>query len=115
MTALLVTVAGALGVAVRYVLTAAVPSIWMVVVINVAGSFLLGLLVTAGEGLSSDVRLASSVGFLGGFTTFSTFTVQVVIEADGGRSGVAAAYLLTSVAAGMAAAVAGYAVGRTLA
>ena len=62
-----------------------------------------------------DLREAVGVGFLGGFTTFSTFSVQIVIEADGGRPGTAAAYLLASVLGGIAAAAGGYALGRTLA
>lgn len=115
MTALLVAVAGGLGVLARYGLGEAVQGIWTVVTVNVAGSFFLGLLVTLGDGLSGDARLVLGVGFLGGFTTFSTFTVQVVLEADGGRTGTAAAYLLASVLAGVAAAVLGYALGRTLA
>jgi CrcB protein len=85
---------------------------WNTVAINVIGSFLLGLLVTLGDALSSDVRLVLGVGFLGGFTTFSTFTVQVVIETDAGHAGTAAAYLLASIVAGLAAAVLGYILGR---
>jgi CrcB protein len=114
MTALLVAVSGGLGVLARYGLGTAVQGIWTIVAVNVLGSFLLGVLVTVG-GLSEDVRLVLGVGFLGGFTTFSTFTVQIVLEADGGRPGTAAAYLLASVVAGIAAAVLGYVVGRTLA
>ena len=67
----------------RYGLGQALPGLWTVVWINVAGSFLLGALVTA-PGFSHDTRLILGVGFLGGFTTFSTFTVQIVLEADGG-------------------------------
>ena len=78
-----VAVAGAVGVLARYGLSVAVQSVWTTVAINIVGSFLLGLLVTLGDGLSSDVRLVLGVGFLGGFTTFSTFTVQVVIEPTG--------------------------------
>lgn len=113
MTALLVAVAGGLGVLARYELGTALHGIWTVVGVNVLGSFLLGMLVTGG-GISDDARLVLGVGFLGGFTTFSTFTVQVVLEADGGRTGTAAAYLLASVVAGVAAAVLGYALGRAL-
>ena len=74
MTALFVAVAGAVGVLARYGLSVAVQSVWTTVAINIVGSFLLGLLVTLGDGLSSDARLVLGVGFLGGFTTFSTFT-----------------------------------------
>jgi len=59
--------------------------------------------------------LCSGSAFWGGFTTFSTFTVQVVLETEGGRPGTAAAYLFASVVAGLAAAVLGYVLGRALA
>jgi CrcB protein len=55
------------------------------------------------------------VGFLGGFTTLSTLTAQTVLEADGGRPGLAAAYLAVNVVGGLTAAVAGYLLGRMIA
>ena len=55
------------------------------------------------------------MGLLGGFTTFSTFSVQVVLDVDGGKPGKAMLYLLLSVLGGIAAAAAGYALGRRLA
>ena len=58
--------------------------VWSVVGINVLGSFVLGLLV-AGSWFDRDVREALGVGFLGGFTTFSTFSVQIVLEVDAGE------------------------------
>ena len=115
MTALYVAAAGALGVLARYGLTVALAGAWTVVAINLAGSFLLGLLVTAGGDLSEDARVALGTGFLGGFTTFSTFAVQVVGDADAGRTGAAGAYLAASVLGGLAAAALGWAVGRAVA
>ncbi len=113
----LVGLAGVAGVLARYGLTKATVGssalIWSTAAINIAGSFLLGLLVAAGW-FSRDAREAIGVGFLGGFTTFSTFSVQIVTEADGGRAGTAAAYLLVSVVGGVVAAVAGYALGRAV-
>ena len=114
MTALLVALAGAAGVLARYGLGTWIASIWTVVGINLAGSFLLGLLITGGGGLTDETRTALGVGFLGGFTTLSTLTVQTVMEADGGRTGVAAAYLAISVVGGLACAAAGYALGRAV-
>ena len=54
---------------------------WGTLVVNVVGSFLLGLLM---EGslrstlVSPEVRMGLSVGFMGGFTTFSTFSFETV-------------------------------------
>jgi fluoride exporter len=118
MTTVLVGVGGVLGVLARYGITRATlhtdALLWSTAAINIAGSFLLGLIV-AGGWLSRDLGDAVGVGFLGGFTTFSTFSVQIVLEADGGRTGTAVSYLAISVLGGLAAAVAGYALGRALA
>lgn len=118
MTALLVGGAGLAGVMARYGLTRLTlhsdALIWTTVGINVFGSFLLGLL-AAEHWFSRDVREALGVGFLGGFTTFSTFSVQIVLEVDAGNSSKATAYLAASVAGGIAAAAAGYVLGRRLA
>ncbi len=115
MTVLYVATAGALGVAARYGLTVAITGAWTVVAVNVAGCFLLGLLATAGGDLSEDGRVALGAGFLGGFTTFSTFAVQVVGDVDAGRTGAAGAYVAASVLGGLAAAALGWAVGRSAA
>ena len=117
MTTLFVAVGGVIGVLARYGIGRAVHGdalLWSTVGINVAGSFLLGLLV-AESWFSREVRDGLGIGLLGGFTTFSTFSVQVVLEADGGRPGIALAYIVASVLGGVAAGVAGYALGKTLA
>ena len=118
MTTLLVGRAGLAGVMARYGLTRLTINsealIWTTVGINLVGSFLLGLL-AAEHWFSRDVREALGVGFLGGFTTFSTFSVQVVLEVDGGRPERAIAYVVASVVGGIAAAAIGYVVGRRMA
>ena len=117
MTTLLVALGGTLGVLSRYGITRMTlhseALIWATVAINVVGSVLLGLL-AAEHWFSRDVREALGVGFLGGSTTFSTFSVQVVLDVDGGAGGRAAAYIVASVAGGIAGAAAGYALGRRL-
>jgi CrcB protein len=117
MTTLLVAVGGVLGVLARYGLSRATlhheSLLWTTVGINVAGSFLLGLL-AGSTWFSRDVREGIGVGFLGGFTTFSTFSVQIVMEVDAGEPRRAGLYLVASVAGGIAAAAAGFALGRAL-
>src|SRR5687767_6682009 len=116
MTTLLVALGGVVGVLARFGISRLTlhgeALVWSTVAINLAGSFLLGLLV-AGSWFSRDVREGVGVGLLGGFTTFSTFSVQIVLEVEAGRPARAGAYLLLSVVGGVAAAAAGYALGRT--
>ena len=100
MTRLLaVAAAGALGALARYGLSGAAQR-WFPVgfpggtlVVNLLGCFLLGLLATLGLErltLSPTTRLAVLVGFLGSFTTFSTFgyeTLALLREGDPARAG----------------------------
>jgi CrcB protein len=116
MTAVLVALAGAAGVLSRYAISNAfhgdaLP--WATVAINVAGSFLLGVLVVE-PWFSPQTRAALGVGFLGGFTTFSTFSVQAVLDVDAGQSGRAVAYVTASVLGGLAAAAAGFYLARAV-
>ena len=117
MTTLYVAVGGLLGVLARYGLSRMTlhheSLIWTTVGINVAGSFLLGLL-AAEPWFSRDVREGLGVGLLGGFTTFSTFSVQIVLEVEAGEPARAGLYLVASVVGGIAAAAAGFALGRAL-
>jgi CrcB protein len=111
---LLVGLAGMLGVMARYVISSpyhadALP--WATVGINVAGSFLLGILVSS-HTFSDDVRSIAGVGFLGGFTTFSTFSVQAFLDLEAGEPVRALVYVAVSVGVGLAAAATGYYVGR---
>lgn len=114
MTLLLVGIAGAAGVISRYAISTpfhgdALP--WATVAINVAGSFLLGVLVSS-HTFSDDTRTVVGVGFLGGFTTFSTFSVQAFLDIEAGEPLRALVYVTASVLLGLAAAATGYYVGR---
>ena len=114
MTVLLIGAAGAAGVLARYGIGHLSPSLWTTLAINVAGSLLLGILIHAGRDLSPEIRDAVGVGLLGGFTTFSTFSAQAVMESDGGHPGTAALYVAASVGIGLAAAAAGFYGARAL-
>jgi fluoride exporter len=108
MSIALIAAGGAAGVLARYGLGQVSPSMWMTLAINVVGSLALGVLVHAGREWSPELRDALGVGVLGGFTTFSTFSVQAVLEGDGGRVETAALYVAGSVVLGIGAAALGY-------
>ena len=76
---------GALGCLSRYAVSGWVYALagralpWGTLAVNVAGSFLIGLIMEwslRSTLFSSDLRLGLTVGFLGGFTTFSTFSYE---------------------------------------
>ncbi len=116
MLVVLVAVAGACGVLARYGLGQALGAgvaPWTVVGINVVGSLALGVL--AGSGVSSDARAVAGVGFLGGFTTFSTFSLDVFADLEAGRPGRAAAVVALSVVLGVGAAAVGWFAARAAA
>ncbi|WP_182355228.1 fluoride efflux transporter CrcB [Flaviflexus huanghaiensis] len=81
-----VSLAGGLGASARFVLDGLIrahsdgPTPRATIIINVTGSFLLGLLIgiTAGSLLSASALLIMGTGFLGGYTTFSTASVETV-------------------------------------
>jgi CrcB protein len=85
-------------------------------IVNVVGSFAMGLL--AGffayrSGIPQHVRLFLTTGILGGFTTFSTFSLDAALLIERHSYGTAAGYLIGSVAAGLAALFFGLAVFRS--
>ena len=94
---------------------------WGTIVANVSGSLLIGLVAGgAGEGLrpaalGETARLFLTVGFCGGYTTFSSFSLQTVQLAQAGRHGLALANVLLSVVPCLAATWAGLAAGAALA
>ena len=82
--------------------------------INVTGSFLLGLLVgmLQGHAVSPIVPLSLGVGFLGAYTTFSTFTYETVRLLEDGSVFLAGANVVASVLVGLLSGIVGLAVGR---
>jgi fluoride exporter len=85
-------------------------------IVNVLGSFAMGLL--AGffvyrAGVPQHLRLFLTTGILGGFTTFSTFSLDAALLVERHSFGMAAGYMVGSLAAGVAALFFGLAVFRS--
>jgi CrcB protein len=85
-------------------------------IVNVVGSFIMGLL--AGyfayrSGVPQHVRLFLTTGILGGFTTFSSFSLDAALLIERNSLGLAAGYIVGSVAAGVAALFFGLALFRS--
>ncbi len=78
---------------------------WATFTINVAGSVVLGFVASAFLHHPNESRrvwyLLLGTGFCGGFTTFSTFSLETLELMREGRTGTAAAYVFGSVAAGL--------------
>ena len=76
---------------------------------NILGSFFMGLVVgiIAGRASLENFRLLAAVGFLGGFTTFSTFSAETLNLIQGGQIFSAAINIFGSVIAGIFAVFAG--------
>jgi CrcB protein len=86
-------------------------------VVNMSGCLVLGLLfsaLTERFAVSADVRTALTVGFLGAYTTFSTFALETVNLGEGGAVGLAVLNVALSVAVGLLAVRLGITVGRWL-
>jgi CrcB protein len=115
MTELLVALGAAVGAPARYLTDTAVrrrrPGSfpWGTLLVNVSGSFALGLLVGAGVGPQWAALLAT--GFCGAFTTWSTLAVDVVLLARDGKWWPAALDVGVSVAAGLVAVTVGVQLG----
>lgn len=109
---LYVAAGGAVGAAGRYQLGRAVTHTlgpntgfpWATLTANVVGSLAMGLLVgwlaRSGQG-SDSLRLLIGVGLLGGFTTFSAFSLEMILLIERGAYSLSFAYALVSVAAGL--------------
>lgn len=121
MNFLQVALGGAMGAVCRYATGLAAVRLlgkgypWGTLIVNVAGSFLMGVLVVVLLQLSGN-RFAPLLvtGFLGGFTTFSAFSLDAVTLYERGQVGLAAGYVTVSVVLSIAALFAGLALARSL-
>lgn len=125
-TYLWIALGGALGSVARYALAEyivvrhASPFPWAVLIINATGSFLIGVLAaTLGPGsrweAPTDARLFLMVGICGGYTTFSSFSLQTFDLLRQGAPGLALANAFGSVLACLAAVWLGYSAGLFMA
>ena len=73
---------------------------WGTFTINVSGSLLLGIVAVLFRDRAGSGFLLLGTGFCGGYTTFSTFSLEVTEALRAGRWDIAAAYVFSSVAAG---------------
>ncbi len=118
-----VALGGALGASARYGIAAMMVRLmgpnfpWGTLTVNVVGSCAMGLLI---EGLAlrfsvaPEVRVMLVTGFLGGFTTFSAFSLDTANLIERDAFGPAAAYVLASVALSVGALFVGLMIGRAI-
>ena len=118
---LLASAGGAIGAGARYLvnvgclrwLGGGFP--WATLGVNVVGSLLMGIVVEVVArklGGSPEARVFLATGILGGFTTFSAFSNDVVALLAGGGTGLAVAYIAASVVLSIGAVYAGLALAR---
>ena len=119
--ALAIALGGAVGALSRHYMAAAVSRAFGLgfpygtLTVNVVGCFLMGLLVEALAlrfSITPEARGFLAVGLLGGFTTFSAFSLEVALLYERGQPLLAALYVVASVVLSVAALFGGLAVGR---
>jgi CrcB protein len=122
-TVVWVALGGAVGSAARYgvnvlsgrMLGTAFP--WHTLIVNVAGSFVMGVLVglmAARWNVGTDARAFLTTGILGGFTTFSAFALDFALLVERRAPVLAGSYVAASVILSLAAIMAGLALVRAL-
>lgn len=118
---LYVALGGAVGASLRHLVNLASLRLmgpnfpWGTITVNVIGSFAMGLFVemlVRKMGGSQELRLFVATGLLGGFTTFSAFSLDVASLWDRGAATMTFAYVVGSVVLSIAALFAGLAIAR---
>lgn len=119
MTSLMyVAIGGAFGSMCRYLAQTAIGHYtkagdfpWGTFTVNILGGFLMGVWIAAMAGMmpskAKDLHLLFAVGVLGGFTTFSTFSMETFLLVERGLLGQAALYAVGSVALSIGGLIAG--------
>ncbi|TPW29334.1 fluoride efflux transporter CrcB [Pararhizobium mangrovi] len=120
---LLVALGGAIGASLRHFVGVTATRFggpgfpWGTMTVNILGSFVMGViveLVARRLGQSINMRLFLMTGLLGGFTTFSSFSLDTAFLWERGQGTLAAVYVVASVVAGIAALFGGLALIRSL-
>ena len=115
----IVAIGGAIGAVARYGIGMMINSVWPIrfplgtFVINITGSFIIGAFLTIFENRSvvpatlynweiwANLRLLIAVGFVGAYTTFSTFEYETLKLIEEDRTGTAILYLILSITVGL--------------
>lgn len=106
MPVLYVALGGALGSVARFWISRLMESMpasafpWATLVVNITGSFLIGILFVAiieRAMLAADLRYLLMIGLLGGFTTYSAFSLETMLMLDRGQLLFASGYVLATV------------------
>ena len=120
---LLVCAGGAIGAGLRHLVNMGAVRLFGpgfplgTMVVNVVGSFLMGLLIAAlaiRYSASAELRAFLAIGLLGGLTTFSSFSADFMVLLQRGEHLIAAFYVIASVVVAILALFAGLAAGRTV-
>jgi CrcB protein len=120
-TTLQVALGGAIGAALRFLLGTGIVRAtssgfpYAIISVNVVGSFLMGLFVVyATQRSATHLSPFVMTGVLGGFTTFSAFSLEAYTLFERGQMGAAALYVVASVVLSIAGLVAGVMMARGL-
>ena len=107
-TLLLIGTGGFAGSVSRYLLTKFVATKWPMAFpwgtfsVNILGCLLIGIIMGLSfqSAMSTQTRLLLATGFCGGFTTFSTYSLEIFELYQRGEAGISLLYLFASIAAG---------------
>lgn len=119
-TVLQVALGGAIGASMRYVTGVGIVRLFGlnpfplgIITVNVLGSFIMGIVtVVLGRTGWTHLNPLIAVGALGGFTTFSSFSLETMVLMERGQVGLAAIYVILSVSLSIGALALGFAVAR---
>lgn len=106
---LLIGTGGFAGSVLRYLISRYLSLFWPVsfpagtFIVNILGSFLIGIIMGLSfkSSISTQTRLLLATGFCGGFTTFSTYSLEIFELVQRGETGISLLYLLASLIGGV--------------